>query len=199
MFLNEGLFRNSRGLTKLIIGITGTLGAGKGTIVEFLKTKGFNHFSARTFISEEIIRRGLPVNRDNLVIVANDLRKKHSPSYVAEKLFKRAQEKGGDAILESLRTEGEIKAMRNLGNFTMFAIDANPELRYERIVKRKSSTDNVSFEKFIADEKKEFTATDPTKQNLSRCIELSDHVFNNNGTIEELQSKVEKVLNKIGD
>ena len=29
----------------LIIGITGTLGAGKGTIVEYLREKGFRHLT----------------------------------------------------------------------------------------------------------------------------------------------------------
>ena len=39
----------------VIIGITGTLGAGKGTIVDYLKEeRGFLHFSARQFIIEEI-------------------------------------------------------------------------------------------------------------------------------------------------
>ena len=43
-----------------IIGITGTIGAGKGTIVDYLvKEKGYVHYSVRAFIAEEIQRRGL--------------------------------------------------------------------------------------------------------------------------------------------
>ena len=34
----------------MIIGITGTLGAGKGTVVDFLKEKGFRHFSVRDYL-----------------------------------------------------------------------------------------------------------------------------------------------------
>ena len=34
---------------KIIIGITGTLGAGKGTVVEYLKKKSFKHYSVRSF------------------------------------------------------------------------------------------------------------------------------------------------------
>ena len=43
-----------------IIGITGTLGAGKGTIVDYLvQKKGYLHYSVRAFLSEEVKRRGL--------------------------------------------------------------------------------------------------------------------------------------------
>ena len=72
----------------ITIGITGTLGAGKGTIVDYLiKNKGFVHYSVRSFITEEINRRGLPVNRDSMTMVGNDLRAQHSPSWIVEQLY----------------------------------------------------------------------------------------------------------------
>ena len=177
----------------MIIGITGTLGAGKGTIVEFLKKKGFNHFSASGFITEEIEKRGLPVNRDSMILVGNDLRAKYSPSYVAEQIFIRAQEKGGDCVLESLRTQGEIECLKEKDEFILFAIDADPKIRYKRVLNRKSSKDSVTFDEFIKAENKEMTSEDPTKQNLAKCISMADYVFTNNGSFEELKDEVEKV------
>jgi dephospho-CoA kinase len=41
----------------MIIGITGTLGAGKGKIVEFLKEKGFEHYSVREYLTQEIKKK----------------------------------------------------------------------------------------------------------------------------------------------
>ena len=39
----------------IVIGITGTIGAGKGTIVEYLvEKKGFLHFSVREFLLKKI-------------------------------------------------------------------------------------------------------------------------------------------------
>lgn len=179
----------------VIIGITGTLGAGKGTIVDFLvKNKGFKHFSARVLITEEVERRGLEKTRDNIVMVANELRGKYGPGYVAEELFKRAMKAGGNIIIESLRTVGEIESLRKKGEFVLLAVDAEVKTRYKRVIKRGTSTDNVSFEKFLADEAKEMTSTDPNTQNLKKCIEMADFKIDNNGTMEELSSKMEEIL-----
>ena len=179
----------------IIIGITGTNGAGKGTIVEYLaEKKGFKHFSARAFIVEEIEKRGLENNRDNMVMVANDLRAKNSSSFVTDELFKRSLKSGQNCIIESIRTLGEIESLKKKGNFILLAIDAEPRLRYQRVVQRLSSTDNITFEEFLNQEEREMTSNDPNKQNLKKCIESADFLVKNEGTIEELNSEIEKIL-----
>ena len=62
----------------MVIGITGTNGAGKGTVVDYLvNTRGFKHHSARELIFEEVDKQGLPRNRNSTNLVANELRKIH--------------------------------------------------------------------------------------------------------------------------
>ena len=181
----------------MIIGITGTLAAGKGTIVEFLKNKGFKHYSVRDYLIKEINERGLEVSRNSMVSVANELRENNSSSYIAEQLYLMAKEEGKNCIIESLRTPGEIFSLKNKEEFYLFSVDANKRLRYERAILRESKTDQISFEEFVDNEEREMTSTDPNKQNLKQCIELSDFAFDNNGSIEELCRQVQLVLEQI--
>ena len=179
----------------IIIGITGTLGAGKGTIVNFLeKEKGYQHYSVRGFLVDEIKKRGLEVNRDSMTSVANDLRAQHSPSFIIDQLYAMAKASGKNCVIESIRAPGEIESLRKKSRFYLFAVDAKPEIRFQRIKARASVTDNVDFETFLANEKREMNTDDPNKQNLGKCIELANYVFENNGKVEDLVKKVSQAI-----
>ncbi len=181
-----------------IIGITGTLGAGKGTIVSYLmKEKAFTHYSVRDFLLQEVIKRGLPQNRDSLTSVANELRKENTPSFIVDQLYEQAKQSGKDAVIESIRTPGEVLSLREKGNFVLLAVDAAPHIRYERIKMRNSITDNVDFATFLANEEREMSSDDPNKQNLKKCIEMADFVIYNDGSLNNLYSQLEEVWERI--
>lgn len=182
----------------VVIGITGTLGAGKGTIVDFLKEKyNFEHYSVRAYLIAEIKRRGLIVNRDSMTLVANKLRANNSPSFITDELYKIAVKNAKDCIIESIRTPGEVESLKAKSDFYLFAVDASPKLRFNRIKIRQSSTDNIDFETFMANEAREMNTSDPNKQNLSKCIEMADYKFNNDGNLNSLNRDIEDVINKI--
>lgn len=181
----------------MILGITGTLGAGKGEVVSRLVRRGFRHYSVRDFLVKEIERRDLPVSRDTMVHVGNDLRRRYGPGYLALALYRQAQREGGDAVIESVRTPGEVGALERADGFYLIAVDAEPRTRYERVIKRGSSTDGVSFDAFCADEEREMHATDPAKQNIAAVIAQADFHIRNDGTREELFAEVDRVMKEI--
>ena len=183
---------------QIIIGITGTLGAGKGEIVNYLvNEKGFIHFSVSDYLKEEINKRKLPINRESMRIVANEIRTKYGAGFIVDFLYKKAKTTNKNSIIESIRTLGEINTLKEKGNFYLFAVDADPKIRFERIKKRESEKDNVNYNEFINAERKEMNSTDPSKQNLKECIKNANYKFDNNGTFENLHQQIDKTLQEI--
>ncbi len=181
----------------MVIGLTGSFGAGKGAVVNYLvKEKKFLHYSARDLIKEEIEKRELLLNRDSMIIVGNSIREGYGPSYIIETLFNRAKTAGGNVVIESLRAVAEVRYIQESGGIVL-AIDSDPVVRYERAVARSSETDDVSFEKWQEQEKLESNTEDETKQNIFGAIALSDYVLDNDGTLEELYARIDEVLKKI--
>ncbi|HVU79981.1 MAG TPA: AAA family ATPase [Candidatus Paceibacterota bacterium] len=180
----------------MIIGIAGTLGAGKGTVVEYLKKKGFRHYSSSGVIRDEILSRGMAVDRDSMNAVGNDLRQKNGSGYLVAFNMGRASKEEGNSVLEAIQSLGEAEEIRKNGG-VLWAVDADPQIRYARIQERKSEKDQVTFEKFIEQEKLETESNDYNKQNIGAVMAMADTVFINNSTPEELFAQVEEALQKI--
>lgn len=182
----------------MLIGITGTDGAGKGAVVDYLvKEKGFVHYSARAIWEEEFIVRGMESNRANMRLVANESRKTYGNDFLITYYLKKKTEQGVvDAVVESIRTTAEADSLKSNGGL-LIAADANRTLRYERITTRGSSSDNISLVEFIAHEELEMNDPDPNGMQKARVMEMADYTIFNEGTLAELGEQIEEVLQKI--
>ncbi len=183
----------------MIIGITGTLGAGKGTVVEFLKAHGFVHFAVSdTFLRNEAKRRGLEPDRSARRDIANEYRAQGATKLMEAVLAEAAGEiaVGKNVIVEPQHTVPEVEFIKEQGGIVL-SVDADLPVRYERITKRGSEKDHVSYEEFVAEQVKELASADPNKNNLAAAIEAADYHFLNNGSVEELHVQIEEVLAKL--
>jgi dephospho-CoA kinase len=182
----------------LIIGITGTNGSGKEEVAKLIvHRKNFIHLSVREFLRREVARRGFKSDRGAMREVANVLRHIYGPGYIVTQLYEIAQIMGKDAVIESIRNPGEIDALETKGTVCIIAVDADPQIRYERIRKRQSDTDQVSFENFLREEEIEMTGDDLNHQNVRACMERVTFTIENNGTLGELETAVDRVMNSL--
>ncbi len=180
----------------MIIGVTGTLGAGKGTVVEYLKTKGFKHYAVSdTFLAGEAEKRGLPPTRENRRDIANEYRAQGATKLM-EAVVAFAKEDidaGHDVVIDPQHTKAEVEFIHAMGGYEI-AVDADLPVRYERIQKRGGSKDNVTYEEFAAAQALEMASDDPDKNNLGMAIAAADARVTNNGSLEELFAQVDEVL-----
>tara|TARA_B100001989_G_scaffold229921_1_gene187631 strand:- start:1541 stop:2098 length:558 start_codon:yes stop_codon:yes gene_type:complete len=179
----------------MLIGITGTDGAGKGAVVEYLVgEKNFTHFSARAIWEDEFVKRGIESNRENMRLVANEMRSVHGKDFlVTYYLNKMEEEEAGDVIIESIRTTAEADTLKAEGGI-LLAVDADTKLRYDRITGRKSSSDQVTYEEFVAHEELEMNDPDPNGMQKAKVIAAADFTIMNNGSLEELAVSIDEFL-----
>ncbi len=179
----------------MIIGITGTDGGGKGTVVDYLVAKkGYVHCSARALWNAEIVRQGLEINRANMRIVANELRAKNGDGFFVQYYVDWAKQEGHTNIVsQSIRAMAEAETLKKNGGI-LWAVDADPAVRFKRIQARASESDRVTFEEFMAHEALEMNDPDPHGMQKAAVMAAADITIMNNGTVADLDKEIEGAL-----
>lgn len=182
----------------MLIGITGTDGAGKGTVVDYLVSqKGFTHYSARAIFIEELKKRSEEPTRANMRLIANEMREEFGNDFLITYYLKKIEEHGVEnAIIESIRAVAEAVTLKANGGI-LIAVDADQKIRYARVQERRSESDKVTFEQFLAHEALETNDPNPHGMQKHKVIRMADYVLLNNSSIDELNMQIEEVFQKI--
>ena len=180
----------------MLIGLTGKYAAGKGTVAEVLKARGFGYHSCSDVLREELAARGVTESREALLALGNELRRVGGPGELVKRLAPRLLD-GGDHIVDSIRNPAEVEALRRLHGFVLVAVDAAPEVRFTRLRLRARIGDPETFEAFQALEERESVSDDPTTQQLIATIALADHWLQNDGGIEALKAAVGELIGQL--
>ncbi len=180
----------------MIIGLTGTMAAGKDTVADYLvKGKGFLYHSLSDIVREEATTRGLALDRDTLRDVGNDLRHQHGLAVLAERVLERMKAAGEQrSVIVSIRNPAEVERLRQEPGFHLIAVDASRETRYERLQTRQRVGDAIDFDTFVAQEAKEMANADPANQQLRQVTAMADVTLQNEGTFDQLYANIEALL-----
>lgn len=177
-----------------VIGLTGRNCAGKDAIADFLEDRRFERHSLSDAIREELRTRGRRVTRESLIALGNELRRVEGPATLAERM--KTIIRTARVVLVSVRSVPEVESLRDLDGFRLVAVEAPPAVRFAREHERnphRGEGTAPDLEAFLALEALEDT-DDPATQQLGRTIALADHVIHNDGTLEDLERKVETLL-----
>lgn len=178
----------------MIIGIAGTFASGKGAVVDYLKAKGFAHYSSSGTLKELLDEKGLPHTRENLANAAEDLLSTYKGG-VLEMNLERADQAGAKSVvLEAIHRVSEADFIRSRGG-KVWGVDADPEIRYQRVLARKEGTkDEVTLDQFKADAAREEEGKGKVSSNIRRVIDTAEVVLLNNSTLENLHAQVDVAL-----
>lgn len=176
----------------MIIGLTGTNGAGKGTVAEFLKSLGYSYNSLSDAIRDELASLGLEASRENLIAAGNRLRETFGPAILAQRILQKL-DRENNHIVDSVRNPHEVEALRERNDFFLIAVDAPIELRFQRCQARGRNESAATLQEFAAIENRE-KGGEKTSQQIDNCMAMADFSIINDGSMDQMDDKVRALL-----
>ena len=165
-------------------------GAGKSTIADGLKPKGYDIINMGNIVREEAKKRNLEATRENLGKLMLELREKNGPGAIAELVQPQIESSVSDVILiDGVRSNDEIQVLRKFGTVKLLAIHASTDTRFDFLQKRGRTDDPQTIEHFEERDNRELGV------GISNSIALSDYAISNVGlTKDELIESTYKII-----
>ena len=180
---------------KLIVCITGMPGAGKSTIAESLRKKGFYVIAMGDVIREEARQRNLDPTDINLGKLMLKLRDDLGPGAIAHLILRKINSVGissvqkENVVIDGIRGIAEVEILKRVGCVKL--LHASTNKRFTHLKQRARSDDPCAMEEFTTRDRRELTV------GISEAIALADETLSNNDlTVDQLQEKAFKIIRK---
>jgi dephospho-CoA kinase len=180
----------------MIIGLTGRIAAGKREVSRYFEKKGFEYYTVSYIIREVAKERNIPITRENLQDLGNDIRSKEGAGAWMKRLIKKL-DLSKNNIIDGIRNPGEIEELRKVKDFYLISVGAPQKIRYQRVSKRAKPSDAQDWEGFLKMDERDFGEKDPLGQQVGKCMEMADYNLLNDSSIEDFKKKIEEIYNKI--
>ena len=155
-------------------------GAGKSTIAEGLKPKGYDIINMGNAVRKEATKRNLEPTRSNLGKLMLELREQNGQGAIAELIKPDIESSTANVILiDGVRSNDEIQVLRKFGNVKLLAIHASTDTRFDFLQKRGRSDDPQTKDHFEERDNRELGV------GISNPIALSDHAISNIGLTKD--------------
>lgn len=179
----------------MLVGLTGRNASGKSTLVGWFSDKGLRSVSCSDSIRAWLRGQGVDTTREALIEGGRELRRRGGAGVLAEMLLEILD--GEDAVVDSIRTPAEVEALRSRGDFFLIEVRADEESRWLRMTARGRAGDPLEKETFLSQEAAEAKSDDEAGQALDATASLADITILNDGTIEDLEDKLESVWSSL--
>jgi dephospho-CoA kinase len=178
---------------KLVVGLAGMPGSGKSLVVETAAALGFGVVVMGDVVREETQKLGLELTPKNVGRVMLELRRKGGASVVADKCIpKIEQQECAKVIVDGVRSLSEVDAFKkHFSNFSLIAVYASPETRFNRVYRRQRSDDPDGWEVFRERDLRELGV------GLGDAIALAEYLVVNETSKAKPKAAVKRFIQRI--
>jgi len=165
-------------------------GAGKSTIANGLKSKGFHVINMGNVIRDIANTKNIFPTRHNLAIIMKEMRTKYGPAIIAnlikDKIVKSDLE---IIIIDGIRSYNEVNSLKEIAPTKIISVHTSADKRYDLLNSRGRSDDPNCKEYFDERDKQEIEI------GVSEAIALADEsISNNNLTISQLINEAYELI-----
>jgi|AACY02.16.fsa_nt_gi Dephospho-CoA kinase len=179
-------------MPKLILGLVGPAGAGKGTVAERLKKR----YGADSRIFSDMMRNvlhciGLESSRDHLIRLSVALRGAFGQDVFAKAMERQVAESSAEiVIVDGIRRTEDIQHLEKLPQFHLIEVHAPARIRFERIKKRgeKAGETEMSWELFQKTEQRE------TERTVAAVAQKAEFRIENGGDRSQLEEEITRCM-----
>ncbi|MDP2642345.1 MAG: dephospho-CoA kinase [Candidatus Peregrinibacteria bacterium] len=184
----------------MIIGLTGSMGCGKGEIVKILEKEGFLYITLSMMVREEARKRGIEEEREKLMEVGNSMRREEGAGVLARCAVAKILASGHDKwVIDGIRNPAEIDELKKeRADFVGVGVNTERELLISRILSRARESDAKTKDEIVRKIDRELGVGEPEDgQQVAKCLQKVDVTVDNNGTLEELSNGFLDWYNKV--
>jgi dephospho-CoA kinase len=179
-------------MEKIIFGLVSQMAGGKETVKKYLE-KNYQAKSCRfSSIMRDILDRlYLDKSRNNIQKLSTGLRQIYGEDILAQSITKEVKAlKAKILVVDGVRRQADIKYLNDLDNFYLVAIEAKPEIRYQRLIKRAENVGDSekTYEEFLAEHAKE------ADKQIPLVMKKAHFIIDNNGNLQELYNQIDKLV-----
>ncbi|MBI2644722.1 hypothetical protein HYW94_00910 [Candidatus Uhrbacteria bacterium] len=180
---------------KIIIGIAGRMGCGKGMAGAYLAKKyGAQRFRSSTPLRASLDIFSIPQSRETMQKLSTFLRSAYGENIIAHAVGGLIEKSTAEiCIFDGVRRKIDAEIFRARDNFFLLFIETDEKIRYDRYVKRDENPGDAGmpYDEFLKRSNAE------PEQEIDLLKERADFVVENNGSVEEFEQKIEEVMQKI--
>ncbi len=178
---------------KLVVGLAGMPGSGKSLVVEIARELSYAIVVMGDVIREETVKLGLDLTPYNVGKVMLQLRADGGVTVVAQKCIPKIEAQAGSKVLvDGLRSLDEFDVFKaHFAKFSLVAVHASPETRFNRLFNRRRSDDPSGWEVFRERDMRELSV------GLGNVIAMAEQMIVNDNSVEEIKPKVVESLRRI--
>ena len=180
-------------INKVVVGITGMPGAGKGVFRRTIQRLGYPFVIMGDEVREEVKRRELKPTPENLAETMLNLRKIEGSAAIAKRCILKLKNQPRQVVfIDGIRSLNEVEEFKkHFPMFILITIHASPKTRYQRLIRIRRSDDPTDWDTFMERDLRELGI------GMGDVISVAEYMIVNEGTIRQLKQKTLQFIKKV--